>query len=125
MAVKLLTEPHLDFRSSEGGCTCSSESTLIKCHIVGNHMLKCYFQWLYYEENVLHGSLTTQLVTLYLRTTRFCVLICVILDVLLCQLAHLYAERTFNCNLTGFDLVSCEGNSKFNVNASGFNYDKM
>ena len=120
MAVKLLTEPYFDFRSSKGGCTCSSESTLVKSHIVGNHMsrLKCYLQWLYYEENFSHGSLTTQLVTLYLRNTRFCVLICVIIDVLLCQLAHLYAERTLNCNLTGFDLVSYEGYS--NMNASGF-----
>ena len=38
MIVKLLTEDHLEFLSLKGGCTCSSESALVKCHIVGNHM---------------------------------------------------------------------------------------
>ena len=30
MSVKLLTEHHLEFPSLKGGCTCSSESTLVK-----------------------------------------------------------------------------------------------
>ena len=30
MTVKLLTEYHLEFLSLKGGCTCSSESTLVK-----------------------------------------------------------------------------------------------
>ena len=30
MLVKLLTEHHLAFLSLQGGCTCSSESTLVK-----------------------------------------------------------------------------------------------
>ena len=30
MSVKLLTEHHLEFRSLNGGCTGSSESTLVK-----------------------------------------------------------------------------------------------
>ena len=30
MIVKLLTEHHLEFRSLKGGCTASSESTLVK-----------------------------------------------------------------------------------------------
>ena len=38
MTVKLLTEQHLEFLSLKGACTGSSESTLSKCHIVGNHM---------------------------------------------------------------------------------------
>ena len=41
MIVKLLTEQHLEFLSLKGGCTGSSESTLVKIvgnHIVGNHM---------------------------------------------------------------------------------------
>ena len=38
MIVKLLTEHHLEFLSLKGGCTGSFESTLVKCHIVGNHM---------------------------------------------------------------------------------------
>ena len=38
MSVKLLTEHCLEFLSFKGGCTGSSESTLKKCHIVGNHM---------------------------------------------------------------------------------------
>ena len=38
MIVKLLPEHHLEFLSVKGGCKCSSESTLVKSHIVGNHM---------------------------------------------------------------------------------------
>ena len=38
MSVKLLTEHHLKFLSLKGGYTGSSESTLVKYHIVGNHM---------------------------------------------------------------------------------------
>ena len=45
MSVKLLTEQHLQFLFLiiKGGCTGSSESTHIKCNIVGNRMsrLKC------------------------------------------------------------------------------------
>ena len=36
MSVKLLTEHHLE--SVKGGCTGWSESTRVKCNIVGNHM---------------------------------------------------------------------------------------
>ena len=43
MIVKLLTEHHLEFLSFKGGSTCSSESTLVKCHIVGNHMPRLIF----------------------------------------------------------------------------------
>ena len=35
--MKILTEHHLEFLRLTG-CTSSSESTLAKCHIVGNHM---------------------------------------------------------------------------------------
>ena len=34
MIVKVLTEHHLEILSLKGGCTGSSESTLVKCHIV-------------------------------------------------------------------------------------------
>ena len=44
MIVKLLTERHLEFLSLKGGCTGSSESTLVKMQIVGNHV-----HWLIYE----------------------------------------------------------------------------
>ena len=41
MSVKLLTEHHLEFLSLTGGCTGSSESTLVKMpHIVGNPPFK-------------------------------------------------------------------------------------
>ena len=45
MAVKLLTEHHLEFLSLKGGYTGWSESTLVKHHIVGNLMsrLICRF----------------------------------------------------------------------------------
>ena len=38
MTVKLLTEQYLEFLSGTGSCTGSSESTLVKRHIVGNLM---------------------------------------------------------------------------------------
>ena len=38
MSVKLLTEHNLEFLSLKGSCTGSSESTLVKSHIVGYHM---------------------------------------------------------------------------------------
>ena len=45
MSVKLLTEHHLEFLSSEGGCTDSSESIHVKCHIVGNHVTAQMFSY--------------------------------------------------------------------------------
>ena len=49
MSVKLLTVHHLEFLSLKGGCTGSSESTLVKMpHCwkshVGAHMCLCFFQ---------------------------------------------------------------------------------
>ena len=39
MTVKLLTANYLEFLSLKGGCTGSSESTLVKMqHFFGNHM---------------------------------------------------------------------------------------
>ena len=38
MSVKLLTEHHLEFLSLKGGCTCSSESTLVRMpHCMKSH----------------------------------------------------------------------------------------
>ena len=36
--LRLLTIHHLKFLSLKRGCTDSSESTLVKCHVFGNHM---------------------------------------------------------------------------------------
>ena len=44
MSVELLTEHNLDFLSLKAGCTGSSESTLLKCHTVGNHMSRLIFK---------------------------------------------------------------------------------
>ena len=44
MSVKLLTEHHLEFLSLKGGCTASSESTLVKMphcwksHVAANYL---------------------------------------------------------------------------------------
>ena len=43
MTVKLLTEQHSEFLSLRGSCTCSSESTLVKCNIIGNHVMAQFF----------------------------------------------------------------------------------
>ena len=45
MSVKLLTEHHLEFLCLKVGCTCSSESALVKCQSVGNHMSQ--LKWRY------------------------------------------------------------------------------
>ena len=41
MSVKLLTEHYLSLKRA---CTGSSESTLVKCHIVGNHMSRLNYE---------------------------------------------------------------------------------
>ena len=65
MSAKLLTEHHLEFLSLKGGCTGKSESTLVKCHIVGNHMLR-----LIYDKKLwclkVQGSYYIQLISGYL-----------------------------------------------------------
>ena len=43
MSVKLLTKHNLEFLSLKGGCTGLSESTLVKCHIVGDHMSRLIY----------------------------------------------------------------------------------
>ena len=50
MSVKLLTENHLEFLSLKGGYTGLSESTPVKCHIVGNHMSMLI--WVSMRENL-------------------------------------------------------------------------
>ena len=44
MTVELLTVHHLEFLSLTGSCTVSSESTLSKCYIVGNHVSRLIYQ---------------------------------------------------------------------------------
>ena len=51
MNVKLLTEHHFEIPSLKGGCTGSSESTLVKFHIVGNHVSRLIFFLLSYHSN--------------------------------------------------------------------------
>ena len=57
MRVKLLTKHHLEFLSLREHCTGSSESTLVKCHIVGNHMM-----WLKYTFQKANHNGTDQIV---------------------------------------------------------------
>ena len=50
MIVKLLTEHHLEFPSIKGGCTGSSESTLVKMlYCWKSHVTACAF-WEYLTE---------------------------------------------------------------------------
>ena len=43
MSVKLLTEQHLEFLGLTGGCTCSSESTLVKLpHITAQIVVRMH-----------------------------------------------------------------------------------
>ena len=69
MSVKLLTEHHLEFLSLKGGCTGSSESTLVKMpHCWKSHVmaqLLCCLMYLLFsvidkrkeETRLLHGHL--------------------------------------------------------------------
>ena len=53
MIVKLLTEHHLKFLVLKCGCRGSSESTLVKSHIVGNLILHLLCQiWASTRENL-------------------------------------------------------------------------
>ena len=58
--VKLLTEHHLEFLRLKGGYTYSYESTLLKCHIVGNHMSR-FISWYPSEVLIWFTCLTTGL----------------------------------------------------------------
>ena len=51
MPVKLLIEHLLEFLSLKGGCTGSSESTLVNCQIVGNLMprRKIFVVWSFFS----------------------------------------------------------------------------
>ena len=71
MSVKLLTEHHLKFLSLKGGCTGSSESTLVKMphcwksHVTAHLFVICFIQALIkqFEEDdipVLHMSTLTE-----------------------------------------------------------------
>ena len=53
MIVKLLTERHLEFLSLKGGCTGSSESTLVKMsNCWKSHALAHYWFWNYEQFNL-------------------------------------------------------------------------
>ena len=71
MTVRLLTEHHLEFPGLNGSCTGSSESTLSKCHVVGNTMpwLICSCRSVCFNQITEHTAqlLPTQLQT---RTTH-------------------------------------------------------
>ena len=59
MSVKLLTEHRLEFVSLKGGCTCSSESTLVKMpHCVADQFM---INWLRGDaHDTLGGTFITQ-----------------------------------------------------------------
>ena len=69
MIVKLLTEHHLEFLSLKGGCRGSSETTHVKCHIVGNLM-----HWL------IKDSVQTGWIPLLSRVFALCTLILLVLS---------------------------------------------
>ena len=61
MSVKLLTERHLEFLSLNEGCRGSSEYTLVKYHIVGNHVSRLIFVWFVsYEMNEIQRSMENE-----------------------------------------------------------------
>ena len=53
MTVKLLTESHLRFLSLKGGCTVSSESTLVKIPRCWKSSVTAHMISLYMYDNVL------------------------------------------------------------------------
>ena len=67
MIVKLLTEHHLEFLSLKGGCRGLSESTLVKYHIVGNHV-----SWLNYVGASLSFFLSFYVSKSFLMGNMFC-----------------------------------------------------
>ena len=64
MSVKLLTEHHLVFQSLEGGCTGSSESTLVKMpHCWKSHVMAHFFLYLDTVLNKHHISVRFDLIS--------------------------------------------------------------
>ena len=64
MSVKLLTEQHLEFLSLKGGCTGSSESTLVKKpHCCKSHVMALIMMVFIYNGSNIHlrGLLTHQI----------------------------------------------------------------
>ena len=57
MTLRPLTKYHLEFLSLQGGCTGSSESTLVKYHIVGNHMSLLIFRPATHQNLILYMGL--------------------------------------------------------------------
>ena len=62
MSVKLLTEHYLEFLRLKGGCTCSSQSTLVKMpHCWKSHVTAHMF-WLGNRKNNFHYILISDIV---------------------------------------------------------------
>ena len=60
MTVKLLTEHHLEFLSFKGGCTGSSESTLVKmAHSWNSHVAAHYYDMCMYFDRKTYMKLKT------------------------------------------------------------------
>ena len=53
MTVKLLTKQHLDSLSSKGGCTGSSESTLVKMPHCWESHVTAHLLWLFREQSCI------------------------------------------------------------------------
>ena len=59
MSIKLLTEPNLEFLGLKGGCTGSSESTLVKMpHCWKSHVAaQLYETFFYFDETLVFFSM--------------------------------------------------------------------
>ena len=62
MSVKLLTEHRLEFLSLKGGCTCLSESTLVKMpHCWKSHVAAQFEHLISSQFNIQNKSMSTDL----------------------------------------------------------------
>ena len=78
MNVKLLTEHNLEFLSLKGGCTCLSESTLVKMphcwisHVAAPVLGVCEQQW----RRLISASVNYHILTCYKQIFNFLASLC-------------------------------------------------
>ena len=72
MIVKLLTEQHLKFLSLKGGCTGSSESTLVKMpHCWKSHVTAHMYVYIFYYCSI-YWSVISPPGDIWSSVTQFC-----------------------------------------------------
>ena len=71
MSVKLLTEDHLEYLSSKGGCTGSSESTHVKMPHCWKSHVTAHFLFCVLQVDLRYASIQEEDISMYVVITGF------------------------------------------------------